>query len=85
MARRRPPVEPVPDVAMPERLARFRVEDWCDPTAEPPDWYMAALRGDVITWSLAASSTVESYWYLHARLRHMRALRAWEDEHGSAR
>jgi hypothetical protein len=65
---------------MPQELAEFRVEDWCDPTADPPEWYMAAITGRVY-WSLAAGSTVEGYWYMHARMAWQRARTAWVREH----
>jgi hypothetical protein len=77
--RREPPAPPAG--VMPPELVVFRVEDWCDPAATPPDWYMAALDGRVY-WSLAAEATVEGYWYAHARMAHMRAVAAWHREHG---
>jgi hypothetical protein len=63
--RRRPPPAP-PAGEMPLELARFRVEDWCDPTDQPPEW-----------WDDSAAE----YWWVHARLAHMRARRAWKAEH----
>jgi hypothetical protein len=65
---------------MPEHLARFRVEDWCDPTAEPPEWWTWA-NASKQHWSLASDPPAppETYWWLHARMQHMRAVRAWKD------
>ena len=68
MRRRQRPAAAGP--AMPEHLARFRVEDWCDPTADPPEWWTWANASND-RWSLAGTETVESYWY-------MRAVRAWK-------
>lgn len=63
---------------MPEHLVRFRLEDWCDPAAEPPEWWRSANESRD-GWSLAGTETVESYWYLHARMAYQRARRAWLD------
>jgi hypothetical protein len=82
MARLRRPDPPPAEGGMPERLTKFRVEDWCDPTADPPDWYMAALDGRIY-WSLAAESSVEDYWHTHALLAYDRARRAWRQEHST--
>jgi hypothetical protein len=67
---------------MPLELARFQVEDWCDPTEQPPEWWR---------WQEAHAGalhrepeTAEWHWYLHARLAHMRAMRAWKAEHAGS-
>ena len=64
MRRRVRPGPPVDGV--PERLARFRVEDWLDQVGPPPAWW---------------DDPPESWAPFKARILHMRAVRAWRDEH----
>jgi hypothetical protein len=79
MARLRLPDPRPVDQDMPERLARFEVTDWCDPTAEPPEWWQwQNAHADALFREV---ETVEWYWYCHARLAFDRARRSWHEEH----
>ena len=58
---------PAANLGVPERLREFRLEDWVDEREAPLRWW---------------AEDRPSWYYLRARVAHLRAVRAWRAEHG---